>query len=171
MAIDLFQIEWTKLFPFNTALLQPETKEKGVYALYRSAGKAKRLYYIGKSGELGDRLGAHKQSMFRMMSEAERKKCFVSFGLISFFGRSRMSRDIDDTQLKSVENFLITSLQPIGCGENTKKRYTGDYPMIVVNTGKVAKPFNKFMSQSSELLKILGKDTATKKKPASSWLP
>lgn len=156
MAIELFQIEWTNLYPFETALRQPEAMESGVYALYKSTGKTKKLFYIGKSKEFSSRFSSHKRNSFHMLNETERKRCFVSFGLISCFERSRLSTGATNPQLKNIENFLITKLQPIGCGDSTKKRYTGDYSMIIANTGKVTKPF-----KSPELLDIIGRLLAT----------
>lgn len=164
MAIECFKIEWTKPFPFDKALLQPQAKRKGVYGLFK--GKAQKLYYIGKSGTFGNRLSFHRQSIFRMMSEPERKRCYISFGVISSFEISHMTDVVTDTQIRSIENFLITTLQPIGNGRNTK-RDTGKLPMIIANTGTLFKGLQKFMSQNNELLQVLGKTTAKKRTSSS----
>jgi hypothetical protein len=165
MPIECFKIEWTKSLPFNKALLQPEAKRRGVYALFK--GNIKKPYYIGKARTFDNRLSIHKQSIFRMMSEAERKKCYISFGIVSSFKISHMTDAITDAELRSVESFLITRIQPIGNGDSTKKRYTGKLPMIIANTGSMFKGLQKFMSQNNDLLKVLGK--ATKRKSASYY--
>jgi len=165
MAIECFKIEWTKLFSFDKALLQPQAKRKGVYGLFK--GKAQKLYYIGKSGTFGNRLSFHRQSIFRMMSEPERKRGYISFGTVSSFEISHMTDIVTDTQIRSIENSLIMTLQPIGNGGSTKIRDTGKLPMIIVNTGTLFKGLQKFMSQNKELLQVLGKN-ATRKKASSS---
>ena len=166
MAIECFKVEWTKPFPFGEVLLQPEAKMGGVYALFR--GEAKKLYYIGKATRFDNRLSSHRQSVFRMMSETERKKCSVSLGITSSFEVNRMS-DTTPAQLGSIENFLITRLQPVGNGDSTKRRDTGKYPLILINAGSVFKPLEKFMSQSPDLLKAHGKTITTRKKKSASY--
>ena len=160
MAIECFKIEWTKPSPFDKALLKPEAKRGGVYALFK--GETKKPYYIGKANRFDKRLSTHKQTIFRMMSEAERRKCRISFGIVSSFETSHMTDVIPAVQLGPIENFLIMRVQPIGNGDSTKKRYTGRLPMIIANTGSVFRGLNKFMSQNNELLQVLGKATTRK---------
>jgi len=166
MAIECFEIKWTKTYPFDKALLQPEAKRGGVYALFK--GEVKKPHYIGKATRFDNRLSKHKRSIFRMMNEAERKKCYISFGIVSSFEISHMTDVVTDTQLSSIENFLIMRLQPIGNGDSTKKRYTGKLPMIIANTGNVFNGLNKFMSQNNELLQVLGKTTKSKSTSSSN---
>jgi len=168
MAIECFKIEWTKAFPLDKVLLQPEAKRGGIYFLFK--GGIRKPYYVGKATRFDSRLSTHKQSFFRMMSETERKKCSVRLGFISSFEKSHMSDTITPTQLSSIENFFITKLQPTGNGESTKQRDTGKYPLIAINTGSLPYGLDKFMSQSTELLKALGKTTAKKKSFSESWL-
>ena len=167
MAIECFKIEWTKPFPLDKVLLQPEAKGGGIYFLFK--GGTRKPLYIGKATRFDNRLSTHKQSLFRMMSEAERKRCTARLGLISSFERNRMSDTITPAQLGSVENFFITKLQPKGNGDSTKKRDTGKYPLIVINTGNLCNGLEKFMSQSTELLKALGKTTTKKKSSFEPW--
>ncbi|MDO8717301.1 MAG: GIY-YIG nuclease family protein [Dehalococcoidales bacterium] len=157
MAIEFFEINWTKLHPFEKALTQPQVKEGGVYALYKLIGSSKKLLYVGKSKDFETRFCSHKNAADHLNTTNDRKKCFVSFGLISSYEKSRMSNDITPQQLKAVENFLIVALNPIGNGDSTKKRYTSDIHAIIVNTGVVAKPLNKFMSHNPQLLTLIGK--------------
>ncbi|HEY40300.1 MAG TPA: hypothetical protein G4O18_00375 [Dehalococcoidia bacterium] len=167
MAIECFKIEWTKPFLFDKVLLQPEAKRGGVYALFKKG--TTKAYYIGKATRFDSRLSIHRQSIFRLMSEAERKRCFVRLGLISSFEVNHMSDTVSASQLGGIENFLITRLQPIGNGDSTKRRDTAKYPMIVINTGNTFGGLQKYMSQSSELLKALGKTTTTRRKTYDPW--
>ncbi len=173
MAIELFQIEWTKPYLFGEALHAPEASESGVYALFRSHGESKKLHYVGKTADFRTRFGTHKRAAARMLTDAELKKCSVCFGLVWSFEKTRLSRDVTPEQLGRVERFLINRLQPTGCGTNTKLGYASEYPMIVVNAGKVIKPFEKIMSHNPDILKLLGKKpttTTTKKRKAfSAW--
>ena len=154
MAIELFRIEWTKLYPFDKALNQPEAKEGGVYALYKSVGGNKKLHYVGKSKDFTTRFGFHRQNTAHILSEAERKKCYVSFGLISSFEKSRMSSDVLPEQLRDTENFLINTLLPAGNDSSTKKGYKGN-PIIIINGGKFIQPLKKVMTHNPELLKLI----------------
>ena len=166
MAIECFKIEWTKTYPFDKALLQPEAKRGGAYALFK--GETKKPYYIGKATRFDKRLSTHKRAIFRIMNKDERKKCRISFGIVSSFEISHMTDVITDAQLRSVENFLIMRIQPIGNGDSTKRRYTGKIPMIIANTGNVFTGLQKFMSQNKELLQVLGKTTKSKSTSSSN---
>jgi len=167
VAVECFKIEWTRLFPFDKALLQPEAKRGGVYSLFK--GENQKPHYIGKANRFDKRLTTHKRAIFRMMSETERKKCRISFGIVSSFEMSRMSDAVTDAQLRSIENFPITRIQPIGNGDSTKKRDTGKFPMIIANTGTLFKGLKRLMSQSDELLRVLGKDTKKKSVSSLAW--
>ena len=160
MAIELFRIDWTKLYPFDKALNQPEAKEGGVYALYKSVGGNKKLHYVGKSKDFTTRLSSHRQNTAHILSETERKKCYVSFGLISSFEKSRMSSDISPEQLRDTENFLINYLLPPGNDSSTKKGYKGK-PIIIVNGGKFIQPLKKVMTHNPELLKLIKANLTT----------
>lgn len=81
---------------------------------------------------------------------------------------------LDKAQLQpqvreGVENFLITTLDPKGNHESTKKRVTSEYPLVIINTGKFYKPIEKIMSHNPELLKALSA-TKPKKKTTSDAL-
>jgi len=169
MAIECFEIKWTKQYPFEKALTQPEANEGGVYALYRAKGNTKNLHYIGKSKEFASRFSTHKRNTSHMMTESELKRCYVSFGMISSFETSRLTPSTNPDHLKVVENFLLVKLDPTGNHSNTKRRYIGDYPIIIANTGKFTKPFRKLMSQSDDLIKMLTGTTKNKTTSADSW--
>ncbi len=81
-----------------------------------------------------------------------------------------MSNDITAEQLRDVESFVINTLHPGGNGESTKKGYKGK-PIIVINSGKRARSFDKIMSHNSELLKLLKENVAARRnRPnSSSW--
>jgi hypothetical protein len=168
MAIECFVIKWTRLFPFNKALTQPEAKEGGVYALYKAKASNKKLHYVGKTKDFETRFSSHKQSATHLLTGNELKRCYVAFGIISSFETNRLTGDITPEQLRIVENFFIVILRPEGNSESTKKRYTGNYPIFITNIGIVTKPFTKFMSQNSALLKFLGKPVNTKRRVSTS---
>lgn len=161
MAIELLQIEWTRLYPFDKALNQPEAKEGGVYALYKSVGGNRRLHYVGKCKDFSARVGSHRQSTAHILSETERKRCYVSFGLISSFEKSRMSSDILPEQLRNTESFLINELRPVGNDPSTKKGYKGK-PIIIINKGKFTRPFKRVMTHNPELVKLIKDSLAAK---------
>jgi excinuclease UvrABC nuclease subunit len=168
MAIECFEINWTKPFPLEKIARQIEAKRGGIYFIFKSGvGKP---YYIGKATNFEKRLNTHKQAFSRIMSEAELKRCTVRLGLISSFETTHMSDTFTSTQLGSIENFFITQLQPKGNGGNTKKRDTGKYPLIAINTGNLCTGMGKYMSQSNDLLKALGKSTTKKRASSASWL-
>jgi hypothetical protein len=155
MAIEVFQINWSTLYPFDKALNQPEAKDGGgVYAMYKSINGNKKLHYIGKSKDFTTRFGFHRQNTAHILSDAERKKCYVSFGLISSFDKSRMSNNVLPEQLKDIESFLINELMPQGNDSSTKKSYKGD-TIIAINSGKFIKPFKKLMIHNPALEKLL----------------
>ncbi len=76
MAIEILNITWSKLYPFSKALNQPETKEGGVYAMYKLKGSTYTLHYIGKTIDFSKRFSAHKNNASHMMSETELNKCY-----------------------------------------------------------------------------------------------
>lgn len=165
MSIEIVQINWSKLYPFNKALNQPEAKEFGVYALYKTAGGNKKLFYIGKSKDFITRFSTHRQNIAHMLSEKELNKCYVSFGFISSFDKSRVSSNISPEQLRNVESFLINELLPQGNDSSTKKGYKG-MTIIAINGGKFIKPFKKVMIHNSTLEKLLKDSFKTKKTSA-----
>jgi hypothetical protein len=170
MAIELLRIEWTKSYQFDNALNQPEAKEGGIYALYRSVSGNKKLHYVGKSKDFATRFCSHRQNTAHMLSEADRKRCYVSFGLISSFEKSRMTSDISPEQLRNTENFLINALLPTGNDPSTKKGYKGNC-IIIINHGKFIQPFKKVMTNNSELLKFIKTNLTSTKTVYESYSP
>jgi hypothetical protein len=168
MAIEVFQITWTKHFPLDKALDQPEAKEGGIYALFKGTASSKRLHLIGKTKEFMGRFSTRKQYAANMMTETERKNCHVCFGLISSFDISRMSNNTDDTQLRYIESFFINKFNPEGNDPSTKKGYKGS-PIIIINGGKVTKPFEKVMTHNPDLIKLLKKNLKTSRSSDSSY--
>ena len=151
MAIECYKVEWTKPYPFKEAVNRPEARQIGIYAIYRSAG-SKKPQYIGKSQELGRRLGEHQQG-FSHTGVKDTKKIFYSFGTIYSLSGSITTADISPQQLRDVESFFINELQPLGNDIATKKHYKG-ISLIVINTGKPV-PFSKVMAHNKDLLKLL----------------
>ncbi len=165
MAIEIFYIDWTKLQTFDKALNQAASQEGGVYAMYRLTGRNYRLQYIGKSKDFSKRFGTHRNSASHMMNDNEMKKCFISFGLVFCFDKSRMSQDISPEQLRDIESFLINIKTPIGNDQGTKKGYKGN-PIIALNSGNRG-CFDKAMSNCPDLIKLL-KGTFAKKVSSSA---
>src|ERR1035437_8414490 len=154
MAIELFQINWSELYSFDKASNHPEAKESGVYALYKSIGGNKKLHYIGKSNDFMKRFGVHRQNTAHMYSETDLKSCYVTFGIMSSFDKSKMSYEILPEQLKDCESFLINELLPQGNDPSTKKGYKGS-TIIIINSGKLVKPLKKVMIHNPMLEKLL----------------
>ncbi len=112
-----------------------------------------RIQYVGKSKDFFKRSGTHRNAASHMMTDAQLKKCFIAFGLVSCFEKSRMSHDITADQLLALETFLINDAKPIGNDEATKKGYKGN-PIIVFNTGNRGF-FQKVMSNCPDLVKFM----------------
>ncbi|OGO25316.1 MAG: hypothetical protein A2144_09755 [Chloroflexi bacterium RBG_16_50_9] len=167
MAIECFKIEWTKPFPLDTIATQQESRRGGIYALFQ--GNSRRAFYIGKATRFDQRLVTHKQSFYRMLKPAQRNKLYVRLGIVQSFEISSMSDVISGYQLASIENFFITRLPNLNNGENTKKKDTCRYPLVIANTGNLFSGIDKYMSQNKELLKLFGKSTTIRKKRVSSW--
>jgi len=153
MAIELFRVDWTKPETFEKALTQAESQEGGLYALVKKVGENFNLFYIGKSIDFQKRFGTHRNSASHFMPDAEFKKYYVTFGIISSFEQSRLSHDITPEQLKNAESFYINFYRPIGNSDSTKKGYKGN-TIISFNTGKCFQK-HKVISNSENLIKFL----------------
>jgi hypothetical protein len=169
MAIEVFQVEWTKLLRFDRALTQSVAQEGGIYAMYVETPRIYQLHYIGKSKDFYKRSGTHRNSASHLMTEAQQKKCFISFGLISCFEKSRMSHDITPEQLRDIESFFINEFKPHGNDQSTKKGYKG-HPIIVFNTGKRGF-MGETLSNCPDLIKLLKANLTTRTRSSvSSYL-
>jgi hypothetical protein len=165
MAIDCYKIEWTKPFPYKEAANRPEARQLGIYAIIETVKSKKIISYIGKSQELGRRIGDHEQG-FSHSENTNNQKQLYSFGTIYSLSGSITTAAITATQLHEVESFFINKLQPVGNGKATKKRYKGT-SLIVINIGKLAY-LEKIMSHNEELLKLIKMNLKTKKATSSS---
>lgn len=125
----------------------------------------KKPLYIGKSQDLGRRLGEHQQG-FSHIGDKETKKLSYSFGTIYSLSGSITTADISPQQLRDVESFFINELQPLGNDPATKKRYKGT-SLIVINIGKPV-PFDKVIAHNKELLKLLKANLTTKRTTSST---
>jgi hypothetical protein len=164
MAIECFEIKWTKLFPLSEIANQPEIKQGGVYARIIITGGTKKLHYIGKSTDFRQRTRYHRQATSHLGFDL--KKHYISLGIVSVFDGIIMSPKCTSNQLNDVESYLRNTARPKGNDPSTLKGYNGS-PIIIVNTGTIPKPLKKFMSHSPILLKVLGKGTTTKKRASS----
>jgi hypothetical protein len=88
-----------------------------------------------------------------MMDDTERKRCFISFGLVSCFDKSRMIHDITPEHLHYLESFLINTKKPFGNDPSTKKGYKGD-ATIVFNGGNNGS-FGKIMTNNEVIINFL----------------
>lgn len=156
MAIEVFGVRWTKLQPFDKALNQSASQEGGIYSMFKLTGQRYKLYYIGMSKDFFKRFGTHRSNASHLMAEADIKKHFVSFGLVSCFEQSRMTHDISLSQLRQLESYLINTIGPAGNDDSTKKGYKGS-PIIVFNEADTVlrSLFKKEMSNCPELIKLL----------------
>ena len=153
MAIEVFQIEWTKPQPLDKALTQSAAQEGGIYAIGQINANGTKLQYVGKTKEFYGRSSTHMNYASHLNTKTQLKKYFIAFGLISCFDKSRMSHDITPEQLKDVESFFINFYKPEGNSPATKKGYRG-HPIIVFNTGK--KVFKlKTLTNCPDLVKLL----------------
>ena len=151
MAIEVFEIKWTKRFPVTKALQQPEAVERGIYAYYIGD----KLHLFGKTKEdFRQRFSTRNQYAKNYMDETQIKKGYACFGLISVFAKSRMGNGCTPKQLKDIESYFINRFDTKGNDESTRKGYKGD-SIIVINSGIIPKEFDKVMSPYPELLKVL----------------
>jgi len=161
MAIECFEVEWTRLFPYTEAESRPEAEKSGVYA--KVIGKAKRIHYVGKSQDLSRRTGDHRRNDRRAGTSSENR--YISFGIIYTFKGKEKMRGCTPEQLNDIESYMRYAIKPKGNASSTVKQYKRR-PLIVINTGKVLKPVQKIMTSNPELSKFI----ATKKrKTSSSW--
>jgi len=165
MAIECFEIRWTKLFSYEQAETQPEARDMGVYA--RVIGKARRIHYIGKSKDLSERCRTYRHGDRR--SGTSTAKHYVSFGLIRSFEMNKSMPSCTPRQLTDIESYLRNIVKPKGNDISTLRGYHGN-PLLIVNTDKVLKPIQKIMTSNADLAKLIA--TKAKRKPSSSsWLP
>jgi hypothetical protein len=162
MAIGCFEVEWTKLFPYDEAETRPEAEKSGIYA--KVIGKAKMIHYIGKSETLSRRSGEHRRADRR--SGILTKKHYISFGIIYSFGGREKTRGCMPEQLNDIESYLVNTVKPKGNAPLTMRGYKRK-PLIIVNTGKVLKPIQKIMTSNPELAKLI---VTKKRKTSSPWL-
>jgi hypothetical protein len=156
MAIEIFSVEWTKLQPFDSALNQSASQEGGVYAMFMQTNRGFKLYYIGMSKDFSKRFSTHRINSSHLMSKDVFNKCFVSFGIVYAFGKSRMSHDVTPDQLHYLESYFINELKSEGNDPSSKKGYKGS-PILVFNSGDstLKNLFKKEMSNSIDLIKFL----------------
>jgi hypothetical protein len=155
MAIEVFKVEWTKVFPFDKALTQSASQEGGIYIMYKKGrSDIATLFYIGMSKDFQKRFGTHRNAASHMMTDADLKKCFVNFGIVTSFETSHLSHSFTTEQLHDLESYLINEVKPIGNSDSTKKGYKG-LPIVVFNTGTKSRHLNKVMSSCSDLVKLL----------------
>jgi predicted GIY-YIG superfamily endonuclease len=158
MAIEIFHIEWTKIQPFDKAINQSSSQSGGVYMMCRQIGERYKLSYIGMAKDFSKRFSTHRNSATHLISDSDYKKLYVSFGLVTSFEKGRMTHDIESTNLKILESFLINEIKPEGNDASTKKGYKGE-PIVVFNhaTTLLKGVFKKEMTNSPDLLKFLKK--------------
>jgi excinuclease UvrABC nuclease subunit len=148
--MDCFKIEWKGFYSADTVHDNPESKGKGVYAVY-DVEYDEHLIYIGKSQELGQRF---KQHMRKTLSGRTDRKLKVCLGIIHPIAGSRISPQ----QLNAVEKILISSVKP---KENRQSKHYVGKPIMVINTGKIGS-LKKVISSHPDLLQLL-------KDNLSSW--
>ena len=154
MAIEVFQIEWTKLQPLDKALTQAIAQEGGVYIIVESTTNGMKPLYIGKTTSFYNRSSTHRNYASHL-TVTKSKKYSISFGIISCFDKSHISHDITPEQLKEIESFFINEFKPHGNDLSTKKGYKGQ-PIIIFNSG--ARLFaSNILTNCPDLVKILKK--------------
>jgi hypothetical protein len=151
MAIEIFDIEWTKPKPFEDALTQSASHEGGIYAIYNLTGSTARIIYIGTTKDFYSRSSTHRNAFSHFNSD--NKKCLISFGVVSCFGISRITDKVTTEQLHDLESFLINFEKPDGNSESTKKGYKGN-AIIVVNNGTKGS-FDKIISSNTDIINYI----------------
>ena len=160
--MECFHIVWQGLFSFEEARNDPAARENGVYVAYECTGRTiKRMCYIGKSQELGPRLGTHRLGLARFLREKDMRKYRFSLATILSLERSVASHDITPKQLSDIESFLRNHYRPSGNDESTKKGYKGE-PLLLINTGKLGK-IDKLIAYNTDLLPLIKKNLGTTK--------
>jgi hypothetical protein len=156
MPVEIFHVAWTKLVPFDKALNQSASQQGGVYALFKLVGRTYRLFYVGMSKDFYKRFGTHRNNASHVMTAADIKKHYVSFGVARCFEKSQLTHDITPSLIHQLESFLINTYHPVGNDASTKKGYKGN-PIIVFNqTDTILRGvFKKQMCNSPELIKLL----------------
>ena len=135
MAIEVFQIEWTKPQPLDRALTQATAHEGGIYLILEDNDVGIKPQYIGKTKDFYTRSSTHRNYAMHLLSETKQRKYTISFGLLSCFDKSHISHDATPEQLRDVESFFINEFNPKGNSDATKKGYKG-HPILIFNIGK-----------------------------------
>ena len=157
MAVQIFEIKWEGFLTIDGARTHRIARGSGIYICYKTVGGKKKPKYIGKSKNLGARLGDHKQGLMRF-DQADAKKATFMLGEILDYGGDRVSADIDDTQLGDIETFLISKVP----NDNpSQKPYKGD-SIIIVNTGKTVS-LDSVIAHNTATLELISKGIRNRK--------
>lgn len=148
--MQCYSIDWKGHYSFTDVQNQPESREIGIYGVYK---RNKVLWYIGKSEELGKRLAKHIEEWSHILSKAEIKALTVCVGTIFSYEGSRPNLDIKAKQLNDIESYFINIYKPKGNAETTKKGYKGE-PLFIVNTGKINK-FDRILCYNVDFIKLI----------------
>jgi hypothetical protein len=165
MAIECFEIKWTKPFSLEDVANQTEVDNKGVYIRFIVSRNKKTPHYLGKSTDFRERSRYHRLATAHLGSDL--KKYHISLGVVYSFERTEMTLGCTPSQLKDIENYLRNKLRLKGNDPSTLKGYNGS-PIVIINTGVVPKPIQKIMSHNPNLLKLITESVKPKRKPASS---
>ena len=167
MAIECFEIRWTKPFPLEEVTKQSEVNEEGVYVRSKISRGKMMPTYLGKSTDFRERSKPHK--LYTAYSGADMSKQYISLGTIYSFEKTQMVLGCSSSQLAHIENYLRNEADLKGNDPSTKKGYSGP-PIIIINNGRVPKPLRKIMSHNDPLVKLLTATIKPKRKSsASSW--
>lgn len=167
MNIECFEIKWTGFYSLDEVQSKTEARDKGIYAIY----KGREIFYIGKSTKFGERLKSHRRNWAHIIGETSVKKLRVCTGVIFHYTSTHPSQDITDSQLASIESFLINykpTKKPKGNPPADKKGYKGLISPIVVNTGVIGS-FDKVIFHNSLIEKLLKSNLAQRKRRTNSY--
>jgi hypothetical protein len=93
--VECYQIEWQGLFSFDEAKRHSAAREMGVYVAYECKGNTiKNMRYIGRSKELGQRVGTYRQNLAHFLSEKDMGKYRFALGTVFSFEKSIPSQEI-----------------------------------------------------------------------------
>ncbi|MFA5317604.1 MAG: hypothetical protein WC369_09310 [Dehalococcoidales bacterium] len=166
MEIECFEIKWTGPYSLSEIRNKIEASDKGIYAVH----KGKDIFYIGMSSKFGRRLTEHKRNWAHMLGEKGVAKLRVFTGIVHWYESTTPSQDVNSTQLRAIESFLINYKpnKPEGNPDSDKKGYHGKISPVVVNTGKAIK-LDKVIFHNSSIESLLKSNMIPKKRQSPSY--
>ena len=144
--MEWFRVEWKGPYAVETAEKRKEAQDVGVYAIYETKGRTKKLLYIGETYSQGfaRRIKQHRREWLHNIDGPK----VIYFGVPQFPKGKRISY----ARVRDIEAVLLHCYRPPCCTVG-KRRYSGR-DILVVNTGRIG-GLHKVVSHDRELVNLI----------------